>query len=253
MASGRSAKIMAMTPDEAAAEIARPIGSIGARFMFDPGTYAAAAEHGYSGLDFYFAGRCGVLGDAHADVATAALGFFERDTVATLWNQGIAVEGAAQASQRFGAACGEWGRTHFGADIDYAELCELADRVIAAAPIAGVSLFAGWRQVEPPSDDKGGAAHRLNLLREFRGGVHLIAVISAGVLPFEAVLAKGGPANAQLFGYSEPYPDVSHLAAVLDEVEETTNLLAGAPLAVLDDGERQRFVDLVAATRAGLT
>ena len=244
--------IMAMTPDEAAAEIARPIGSIGARFMFDPGTYAAAAEHGYSGLDFYFAGRCGVLGDAHPDVATAALGFFERQTVTTLWSQGIAVEGATRASERFAAACGEWGRTHFGADIDYSELSGLAARVIDAAPIAGVSLFAGWREVEPPSDPKGGAAHRLNLLREFRGGVHLMAVISAGIMPFEAVLAKGGPANAQLFGYSEPYPDVSYLTGPLAEVEETTDLLAGAPLAALDDDERRRFVELVAATRAGL-
>lgn len=242
-----------MTPEAAAAAIGRPIGSIGSRFMFDPSTYADAAEHGYAGLDFYFSGRCGVLGDVDATVVNASLGFFEPDSVRELWDQGRSVAGATAAAERFAAACARWGRNHFGDDVDYEQLNALAGRVIAAAPSAGLPLFAGWREVPLAADAKGAACQQLNVLREFRGGVHLVAVVAAGIVPFEAVLAKGGTANADLFGYSGPYPDVSALAGPLAEVEATTDRLAGAALAALDEDELDRFVDLVRATRGGLT
>jgi hypothetical protein len=245
-----------MTPAEAAAAIGRPIGSIGSRFMFDPTTYSDAAEFGYNGLDFYFAGRAGVLGDVAADVASAALGFFDVDTVRTLWDQGCAVAGASVAAERFGAACAKWGRDHFGGGVDYDELNRLAALVIAAAPAAGFPLFAGWRSVPLAADAKGAACQQLNTLRELRGGAHLVAVLAAGVTPFEAVLAKGGVANAQLFGYPEPYPDVAEVTArttdALAVAETTTDHLVAPALAVLDEPDRDRFVDLVGATRRAL-
>lgn len=241
-----------MTPEEAAAAIARPIGSIGSRFMFDPGTYADAAQHGYSGLDFYFAGRCGVLGDVAPEVVVAALGYFEAGNVTALWEQGVAVAGPRLAADRFAAACAQWGRDHFGEGVAYDELSSLAARVIAAAPAAGIPIFAGWREVDVPDDAVGAASLRLNVLRELRGNLHLVAIVAAGITPLEAVLAKGGPANAALFGFAEPYPDVDHLASTMDEIEARTNQLAAVPLAALDADERARFVDLVRATRGAL-
>ncbi|MFN8051694.1 MAG: hypothetical protein U0Q22_09675 [Acidimicrobiales bacterium] len=241
-----------MTPLDAASAIARPIGSIGSRFMFDPTTYAAAAEHGFDGLDFYFCGRCGVLGDVDPDVVVATLGFFEPATVRSLWNQGRAAQPPHRAAELFADACAQWGRDHFGADVDYDELSGLAGRVIAAAQSAGQPLFAGWRALDVPSDGKGAAALRLNILREYRGGAHLIAVVAAGIDPAHAVLSTGGAPNAALFGYVEPYPDVAHLANAMLAVEQRTGELAAQPLEALDDTEREHFVELVRAVRGGL-
>ncbi|HNI34607.1 MAG TPA: hypothetical protein PLV93_04370 [Microthrixaceae bacterium] len=241
-----------MTPADAADAVARPIGSIGSRFMFDPGTYADAAALGYSGLDFYFAGRCGVLGDTSSDVVNAALGFFEPDTVATLWRQGCAVEGATAAAQRFNNACAAWGEAHFGDGVDYHELGMLADRVIAAAPSAALPIFAGWRAMPLAPGPKGSVCQRLNVLRELRGGAHLVSVVASGVSPYEAVLAQGGIPNAELFGFTAPHPDTHHLDSTMAEIEVRTTRIVEPAFAALTDSERGRFVDLVRATRAGL-
>lgn len=241
-----------MTPEDAASAIARPIGSIGSKFMFDPTTYTGASAHGYAGLDFYLAGRCGVLGDVDASVVEAALGFFEADNVARLWDQGRAVAGAGAAANRFAASCAQWGRDHFGPGVDYDELADLAERVADASPVAGLPLFAGWRALPVPDDGAGAAAQRLNTLRELRGGAHLVAVLAAGIAPLDAVLAAGGVPNAELFGFTGPFPDVTEVAALMAGVEVTTNRLAACGLEALSDEERDRFVALVRATRGGL-
>lgn len=241
-----------MTPHEAAAALARPIGSIGARFMFDPSTYADAAQHGYQGLDFYVTGRAGVLGDAPADVVVAALGFFNPSMVETLWNQGVAVDSAMVAAERFSDACAAWGRAHFGPDLPAGELVELASVAIAAASPAGLPLFAGWRAMERAADDRGAACQAVNVLRELRGGVHLVAVVAAGIDPLHAVLSTGGEPNANLFGYTGPYPDVSDLTDAMRAVEDATGRLMEPALAALDDDGRARLVELVGMARAGL-
>lgn len=237
---------------EAALAIDTPINRLGSRFMFDPATYGDAAAHGFAGIDFYVAGRCGVLGDVDADVVTAALGFFEPSTVRTLWEQGRAAQPPARSAQLFADACAQWGRDHFGADIDYAELADMAGRVVAATGVAALPLFAGWRAMPVPDDDKGAAMHQLNVLRELRGGAHVVAVVAAGIAPLDAVLATGGAPNAALFGYPEPYPDVAHLTGPLADAAAVSNRLAAQPLAALSADELPRFVDLVTAAKAGL-
>lgn len=241
-----------MTPLEAVTAIARPIGSIGSRFMFDPSTYADAAAHGYAGLDFYVTGRGGVLGDVDASVVAAAFGFFDEDMVRTLWEQGCAVDGAPAAAERFSDACAAWGRAHFGPDVAYGELRELAVAAADACSAAALPLFAGWRSMPRAADDTGAACQALNVLRELRGGAHLVAVVAAGVPPLHAVLATGGPANADLFGHSAPYPDVEDAAASLLDVEVHTDRIVAGALGALDEPARDRLVELVLATRAGL-
>lgn len=237
---------------DAALAIDKPINRIGSRFMFDPATYADAAAHGFAGIDFYVAGRCGVLGDVDADVVTAALGFFEPATVRALWEQGCAAQSAARSAELFAEACAGWGRDHLGADLDYADLAELAGRVIAATDVAALPLFAGWRAMPVPDDPKGAAMHRLNVLRELRGGAHVVAVVAAGISPLDAVLSTGGAPNAALFGYPEPYPDAAHATGPLADAAAASNRMAARPLAALTDDELARFVELVVAAKAGL-
>jgi hypothetical protein len=241
-----------MTPEDAAAAIARPINSFGTRFMFEPQLYADAAEHGFGGLDFYFAGRCGVLGDVGGTVVASALGFFDTDTVRSLWDRGRAAQPPRRSAELFAEACAEWGRANFGDGVDYAELSELAAHVIEHANAAGLPIFAGWRSMPVPDDAVGSAMHRLNVLREFRGGVHLIAVLAAGIDPLHAVLSSGGEGNASLFGYAAPYPDVTGIEPAMTATEELANRLAAAPLRALEPAARERFVELVRATRGAL-
>lgn len=247
--------ITAMVSDaavDAALTIDKPINRLGSRFMFDPATYADAAAHGFAGIDFYVAGRCGVLGDVDADVVTAAMGFFARDTVRTLWEQGCAAQPPARSAELFATACAQWGRDHFAPGLDYAELAALAQRVVDAVDPAGLPLFAGWRAMPVPDDAEGAAMHLLNVLREVRGGAHVVTVVAAGIDPLLAVLATGGAPNAALFGYHEPYPDHAAAADDVAAAAVASNRLAARPLDALAPDELERFVELVVAAKAGL-
>lgn len=245
------------TAFEATERSARSVANIGARFMLDPAVYAAGdADHGFHGMDFYFVGRGGMLGDVEPAVAAAAFGFFPPAVVELMWASGTSVMAASQASREYVAACAKWGCNHFGADIDYAELAELSARVVAAGPTAGFPLFAGWQKAAASvstDDAKGAAMVLLTALRELRGGAHLVAVTAAGVEPLDAVLHTGGVPNAQLFGYAEPYPDVSQLGETMEAIERTTNRIVSLAYEALDSSELDHFVDLTKAASIGIT
>src|SRR5204863_333810 len=81
-----------------------------------------------------------------------------------------------RSAELFADACASWGREHFGDGVDYDELVALATRVVAAGRPAGLPLFAAWREMPVPADGRGAAMHQLNVLRELRGGAHLLAV-----------------------------------------------------------------------------
>ena len=76
---------------EAAKASGDSIGGLGAHFMLDMNTYAYGATLGFEQIDFYVAGRCGVLGEVPAQVATAALMFFEPDYIAQAWERSAVV------------------------------------------------------------------------------------------------------------------------------------------------------------------
>ena len=70
-----------MTPEECAARTTAAVSGLASFIMLDGATYAAGAEHGFSGLDFYAAGRAGVLGSVPAEQVSACFGFMEPGTV----------------------------------------------------------------------------------------------------------------------------------------------------------------------------
>ncbi|KAA0235423.1 MAG: hypothetical protein JJLCMIEE_01793 [Acidimicrobiales bacterium] len=234
-----------MTPAEAAEALAAPIGTLGGLFMLDAATYAKGAELGFAGFDFYFAGRGGVMGDVDADVITAVLAMFNPEVVRTQWDAGRRVMDPHAAAEHF-VGCGHaWGRAHLPDDVDAGRMAELLATVVAAAPVTAVPLFAAWRSVPTPEDDKAGGLHYVNLLRELRFGLHAIAVAAEGIAPLEAVLVKGGIPNAQLFGWGEPFPDPAPVRDAWERAERRTTALISPALAALDDGERAELVDLV--------
>ena len=242
-----------MTPEDAAAAVAPSISDFGSRFMFDPAFYQRPVAQGFSGIDFYVAGRGGVLGDVDADVVAAAFGFFARPAIRALWESGRTVMAPTDSALLFAEECAAWGRARFTAEIDYAEVAELAERIIDAAPVAGLTLFAAWKAVDRPGDPIGSAALALHVLRELRGGAHVIGELATGLTPLEVVLVKGGKGTARLFGHQPPFPDVSDKSAQWEAGELATNAITSIGYGALDAGELDRFVALVDALHAGIS
>jgi hypothetical protein len=145
-------------------------------------------ELGFEGFDFYAAGRGGVLGEVPADVVTAAFVFFAPDQVRVAWERAASVMPRRQAAEEWAAAAHTWARANLDDTVDWTRVAELAGRIATNADVAGAPLFAGWRTLPEPdaSDSKALAIHRLNALRELRGGLHGAAVLTVGLTPFEA-------------------------------------------------------------------
>ena len=107
-----------MTPEETAAATAAPISQLASHFMLDPATYVRGGELGFEGMNFYVAGRGGVLGRVDADVVSAGFVFFNPVTIRTGWEASLSVMEPADAAAAF-AECGhQWGRDKLPDDLD---------------------------------------------------------------------------------------------------------------------------------------
>ena len=244
-----------LSPLDAVRSTSGPLHNLGGRLMASRSTFRRGAEWGWSdGLSFYVAGRGGVLGDVDAEVVAAAFGFFNPASIAPLWERGVAVAGARAAARRYNEAAAAWGRDRFDDDDDIGQLASLGERVIAAADGAALPLFAGWR-AEPRVDDRAGHAGQvIHVLREWRGGNHLVATVAVGLRPLEAVLTSDGPQQATVCGWSEPFPDCQGLVPLRQEAEGLTDRLCSAAFERgLDSGERAAFAALVGAAHARVT
>jgi hypothetical protein len=245
-----------MTPAEAVAATAGPLHDLGGRFMASRSTFKRGAEWGWEdGLSWYVAGRGGVLGDVSGWVVSAAFGFFNPEAVIARWDTGVRVAGARGAARRYNEAAALWGRDRLspvGLD-GVGRLAELGERVLGAAEAAALPLFAGWR-AEPRVDDPAGHAGQvIHVLREWRGGNHVVAVAAVGLRPVEAVLLGDGPSQASVCGWVEPFPDVTGLRARWDEAEAITDrLCAPAFEHGLSAAERAEFASLVGAAHAAV-
>ena len=229
------------------AEALKPaVAVLPSNFMLDGATYAKGGELGFDGMDFYVAGRGGVLGDVPADVVTATFVYFEPNGIRDGWDRSGTVMSREQAAAEFTTCAHEWARTHLGDGPDYRRAADLLERVVQDASPAGAPLFAAWRSLDEPTDDKALVLHRLNALRELRGGLHAGAILAAGFHPLEAVMLTT-PYMAGIFGWPEPHPDSSVMQIAWDGAEESTNVAFGRALEVLDAGEQGELLTLCEA------
>jgi hypothetical protein len=234
----------AMDTDEAASKSAAPIGSLPAGFMMDGATYKKGAELGFEGVDFYVAGRGGALGDVCGDVVAASFVFFNPELVREAWERSGKVMGRTDAARAFVGCLAQWAEAHLPDGTDYPRLSELAGAVAHGCSPAGLALFAAWRQIAEPDEPKARALHRVNLLRELRGGVHGAAVVAQGLDPRAAVMVKT-PFMAAMFGWQEPNPDRDLHRESWQKAEEATNSAMARHFSVLSPAERAELVDLV--------
>ena len=234
---------------ESLAEVtAGAVSNFSSSFMLDGATYKKGAQLGFQGIDFYFAGRCGVLGDVDADVATAALAFFAPDTVRAAWDNSRDVMSRVEAGAAFAGCLEQWAADHLGDDVDWVRLSELAREVAAAATVAGAPLFAAWRAAPQPSDPRADALFRMNVLRELRMARHASAVIALGLDPADAVRHRT-PQMLGIFGWPEAELDDA-VADAWNEAERLTNLAFDRDLDTLHDEQRIEFAALCAAALA---
>ena len=241
-----------MDAEQAARDSADAIVSLPAGFMMDGATYERGGALGFEGVDFYTAGRGGVMGDVDGAAVAAAFFFFNPPTVTEAWDRTASVMGRHEAAAAFAGCLETWAAAHLPDDVAWPRLAELSGRLIDAAAPPDAPLFEGWRALAEPDDPKARALQRMHVLRELRGAVHGAAVRAAGIAPLEAVLVRT-PFMAGLFGWPEPYPDVEARRHAWREAERATNGAVAQAFAALDPAERAEFVGLAGAAHKGAT
>ncbi|KAA0021417.1 SCO6745 family protein [Antrihabitans cavernicola] len=225
------------------------IGAFGSAYYFVPETGAVAQEHGLDIFRLYFLGRGGVLGNVEPSVVAAAFGYFEPGLIEKMW---ITAQKRSSLSPReagtlYFEVCGEFGRRNFANVDNLQAFCDAAEKVSNAVDPAGLALYAGL-SVEPLAEDLPARAMQLiAVLREFKGGVHLMSVVTSGLSP---KIAHGvrRPDFWQAFGYSaESLPTgTDEEQRVLDQADELTARLITPVYGVLTESEGD-------ALEAGLT
>ncbi|MFC4373518.1 hypothetical protein ACFO5K_05345 [Nocardia halotolerans] len=235
----------------AAAAVKKQVLELGGAFMFSREAKQFGVDVGVPGFHGpYTRGRGGVLGEVDADVVTAAFGFFAPECIRAAWTS-VQLP-AAEAATGYLAACHGFGQRTL-ADFDQADrLSELLHQVVAAAPSTAVPLFAGWRAMPLPSDSRAAVLQLTHVLRELRGGLHLLAVLTQGLTPLQAILIAGspiadGPTHARRLGWSEPFEEITDdMRKRWTAAEELTDELMAPHFDVLDDTEAEELATLMA-------
>jgi hypothetical protein len=224
----------------------------GSAFYFTPASLAKGEAVGLDRGQWYFLGRGGVLGDVEPAVVTAAFGFFNPAIVTMVWNAAKAKIAPRTAGSLFMEACADHGRATLTGVDSLATFVSSAEKVVSAAEVDGLSLFAAVA-AEPLADDLPGRAMQLvAVLREFRGAAHLVAVRAVG-LSAKVAHFVSRPNDGRMFGYSDPFEPTDADRAAMVEAEAITDRIVAPAYAVLTEAERAEFVAAVQAIDAALT
>ena len=215
-------------------------------FMLHPENFGASIAAGYENpLAGYVAGRGGVLGEATGATVGAVFAVFEPTGLAAMWDEGVAVRGAAGAAQQYWDQAADFGRKYLKDAQGLDRIAALGEKLIAAAPIAGLPLYAGWRAMPLADDSAARALQVMFVLRELRAGVHFNALTISGIAPVEAHMLNKGPQYTTMFGWPEPFPDGADKKDLYAEIERATNRrMAGIFAAALDSAEAQELARL---------
>ena len=216
-----------------------PIHDIGSAVYLSPDVARWAAEWGWDNpFAFYFGGRGGMLGEVGPDVVTSAFGWFAPSAVQAMFSEGIGVAGALGAAAKMAEAHGKWGEKHYGSVEGVEEIADVAEELVDGLEGSAIPLFVGWRNATRSASASGRAAQLMQILREWRGGIHLVATTAVGLSPLEAILTNEGPGQAKFFGWSEPFPDFAAIKVKHDEAEEITDQLCASALASVLEAEK---------------
>jgi hypothetical protein len=231
---------------EAVREAGAAMGEAIGIFMLHPETFAGSIAAGYQNpLAGYIVGRGGVLGEATGATVGAVFAVFEPAMVTALWEEGLAVRGAAGAAKVYWDQVADFGRAYL-ADVEgTARIAQLGEKIIAETAAVGLPMYAGWRAMPLASDAPARALQVMFVLRELRGDVHFNVLANSGITPVEAHMLHAGRDYTMMFGWSEPFADGSDKKDRYAEVEEATNRrMTEIVDAALDSEEAQELARL---------
>ena len=247
-----------MTVADQVERVLKPIQQFVRGWMTGPLTDRLAIDLGLqSGSDLWIVGRAGVLGDGDADVAAAGLGFLSPERVRAAWESLPDGLTHRQVADAYAALCCRWGATEL-AKFDEKRMATLDElgRAIADAADASIgTVFAGWRAQLQPDAVNARVALTMHVLREMRGGAHIIAVNACGITPLQAVLAspapppRSGPAWAEHLGWTGPFGDASAAREARAEAERLTSRIVAPIYGSIGDRALEEFAELVESTR----
>jgi len=225
---------------------ADPIQLVGMSFYFDPGTNDRATEHGLHRLQFYGLGRAGVLGDVDRETVERAFTFFDPGVYDFLWDNAREKADPVETASAYVQAAYEFADRTFGAiPVDVLDrYAAAAHKVVGALDVGRHLLVDGYRQYPVPENPVHAAYLGAILMRELRGGVHIVAVQSVGLSPLEACYLQS-PDVFKMHGYKdEDVPAVTeeHHKLKVEAEERTSTMMAGY-FSVLNDQERQDLRD----------
>ena len=170
-----------MPADDLSAAAGPLISQLGGLFYFEAEATAKADELGLSPFQFYLLGRAGVFGDADASVVCSALGYFNPELIDKRWNAAKAIVPPRDGMRAYLDCCAAFGRRHLTGLPGLPAFCVAAEAVRDAANPVGLPLFAGIAAEPLAPDTPGRAMQLVTVLREFRGGAHLLAVVACGL------------------------------------------------------------------------
>ena len=229
-----------------------PIHDIGTAIYLSPDVMARAKEWGWDNpFAFYFAGRGGMLGDVSHEVVTAAMGWFQPGAVQAMFTEGSGVAGASAAAARMAEAHTAWGEKHYGGVEGLESIVGVTEQLVAGLEGSALPLFVGWRDAVASPTAPGRAAQLMQILREWRGGIHLVATTAVGLSPLQAILTNEGEGQAKFFGWSEPFEDCAAIKAKHDEAEDMTDRLCASGLSsALANSQYELFGEGIRTLRA---
>jgi hypothetical protein len=238
--------------------VLKPIQQFVRGWMTGPLTDRLAADLGLrSGSDLWIVGRAGVLGDGDADVAAAGLAFLAPDRVRAAWESLPDGLTHRQVADAYAGLCCSWGSAELSR-FDEARMARLdaLGRSIADAADGSIgTVFAGWRAQAQPDDVYARVALTMHVLRELRGGAHIIAITACGITPLDAVLAspapppRSGPVWAEHLGWKGPFGDAEWAREARMQAERLTSRILLPIYGSLGDAALDEFAELVETTR----
>jgi hypothetical protein len=228
----------------------------------------------------YFASRAAALGSVPAEVVVATFfnfpPFMVEVAIPDAWS--IASPAAIQTARM--RAAGRALRTLAGPALDADDITEasaLTRRIIDGIEDAGRPLAAGNRAVPEPEDAWERLWQRITILREWRGDVHIAALVAAAVDPVEALLLHAATGQVPLAALkaTRPWSEKAYEAGIermqarglfddggtftddgrafREEIEHITDTASIPLVEAIGAVDTQRLLELLRPVRKALT